>query len=138
MAWDLNHCVFIGRLTRDPELRHTSSGDAVCTFSIAVNGLKEDEVAFIPVETWGKSAENSSKFLNKGSQVCVEGSLKQDRWEKDGKKFNALKIRAGRIQFLDTKKQGGDNFQKDVSYNQPEYHNDHFPEGPEFQDDVPY
>jgi len=139
MAWDLNHCVFIGRLTRDPELRHTTGGDAVCTFSIAVNGYKEDEVCYITIESWGKSAENANKFLSKGSQVCVEGSLKQDRWEKDGKKMSTLKIRAGKIQFLDTRKQGGDyNYQKDAGPGQPEYQNNNYPDDTEFQDEVPY
>lgn len=112
MAYDLNTCILIGRLTRDPELRYTPGGDAICKFSIANNrGNRDEDVSFFNVVAWGKIAENVNKYLNKGSQVCVEGSLRQNRWEDSntGQKRSTVEINAGRVHFLGGIKGGGSN-----------------------------
>ena len=106
---DLNHVVLVGRLTRDPELRYTPQGAAVCDFSIAVNrkytkkdGEKVEEVAFIDVTSWNRMAEVAAEYLKKGRQVALAGSLVQDRWEDEatGQKRSKIRIQAQSLQFL--------------------------------------
>jgi single-strand DNA-binding protein len=102
----LNSVNIMGNLTRDPELKYTPSGKSVCSLSIANNrvytrqGEKVSEVSYFDVEVWGVSAENCSKYLSKGSGIIVEGRLKQDRWEKDGKTQSRVRITAASVHFL--------------------------------------
>ena len=102
----LNSVNMMGNLTRDPELKYTNSGKAVCNLSIAnnrvytTNGQKQTEVSYFDVEVWGAAAENCAKYLKKGRGVVVEGRLKQDRWEKDGKTQSKVKISANSVHFL--------------------------------------
>ena len=111
---DLNEVVLIGRLTRDPELRSTPQGSAVCSFSIATNrkfrkkdGSDGEDSCFVDIETWGRQAENCSQYLTKGSEVFVNGSLRLSRWEgKDGQKHSKLRVTARRVQFLRTSRNG--------------------------------
>jgi single-strand DNA-binding protein len=108
----LNSVNILGNLTRDPEMKYTPSGKAVCSLSIAnnriytKNGERVTEVSYFDVEVWGPIAENCSKYLTKGSGIVVEGRLRQDRWEKDGKTQSRVRILANNIHFL-PKKQGG-------------------------------
>lgn len=103
----------MGNLTRDPEMKYTPSGKAVCSLSIAnnrvytKNGEKVTEVSYFDVEAWGAVAENCSKYLTKGSGIIVEGRLRQDRWEKDGKTQSRVRITANNIHFM-PKKQGAE------------------------------
>lgn len=96
----------MGNLTRDPEIRYTPSGKAVCSLSIANNRVysknneKVTEVSYFDVDVWGPSADNCAKYLKKGSGIIVEGRLKQDRWEKDGKTQSRVRITANSIHFL--------------------------------------
>ncbi len=104
----LNRVLLIGNLTRDPELRYIPSGTAVANFGLATNrvyttqdGEKKEEVCFVEIVTWGKTAENCANYLSKGRQVFVEGRLQYDSWEtEDGQKRNRLRVRADRVQFL--------------------------------------
>ena len=102
----LNNVSIMGNLTRDPELRYTQAGKGVCNLSIAnnrvytANGEKKTEVSYFDVEVWGVVAENCAKYLKKGRGVIVEGRLKQDRWEKDGKTQSKVKISANAVHFL--------------------------------------
>lgn len=102
----LNSVNIMGNLTRDPELRYTQSGKAVCGLSIAnnqvfsKNGERVTDVSYFDIDVWGVQAENCSKYLSKGSGIVVEGRLKQDRWEKDGKTQSRVKITANSIHFL--------------------------------------
>lgn len=97
MANDANIVMISGRLTRDAELSYTNSGLAMLKFSIAVGSSykKNDEwvnnVDFFEGVMWGKKAEKFSGLI-KGDFVIATGSLKQDRWEKDGKKFSKVSI----------------------------------------------
>ena len=107
----LNSVNMMGNLTRDPELKYTPSGKAVCNLSIANNrvyskdGDKKEEVSFFDIEVWGVVAENCAKYLTKGSGIIVEGRLRQDRWEKDGKTQSRVRIAANSIHFMP--KRGG-------------------------------
>ena len=109
----LNSVNIMGNLTRDPEMKYIPSGKAVCNLSIAnnriytKNGEKVTEVSYFDVEVWGVVAENCSKYLTKGQGVIVEGRLRQDRWEKDGKTQSRVRISANNIHFL-PKKQNSD------------------------------
>ena len=108
----MNKIFEIGRLTRDPEVRYTQSGKAVCTFSIAVDdGYGENKKAyFFPVVVWNKAAEVCGNSLRKGSKVAVTGKLTSRQYENnEGKKVTVFEIVAdafGGVEFLD-KKQGG-------------------------------
>lgn len=112
----LNKVFLIGNLTRDPELRVTPKGTAICQFGIAVNrqfkdesGATRDETTFVDIEAWGKQGELVSKYLTKGSLAMVEGRLKLDQWEDktSGQKRSKLKVVLDNVQFLSTKPGGG-------------------------------
>jgi single-strand DNA-binding protein len=105
----LNKVLLIGNLTRDPELRVTPKGTAICQFGLAVNrqykdesGATRDETAFIDIEAWGKQGELVSKYLQKGSPAFIEGRLRFDSWEdkQSGQKRNKLKVVLENVQFL--------------------------------------
>jgi single-strand DNA-binding protein len=96
-----------GNLTRDPELRHTPQGQGVTSFTVAVNGYKDD-VAFVGVKAWnrgekGKLADICANSLKKGKPVIVTGKLKEERWEKDGKQISRLFVVADDVIFLGPK-----------------------------------
>ena len=102
-----NIVILIGNLTKDPELKYTPGGSAVCSFSVAVNkkwtgkdGEKKEDVAFIECEAWQKTAEIIAEYLKKGSPIYIEGELKQDRWEKEGQKHSKIKVKVSNVQFL--------------------------------------
>jgi single-strand DNA-binding protein len=116
----LNSVNIMGNLTRDPEIKYLPSGKGVCSLSIAnnrvytKNGEKVTEVSYFDVDVWGPSAENCSKYLTKGSGIIVEGRLRQDRWEKDGKAQSRVRITANAVHFL-PKKQASAQQAVDVS-----------------------
>lgn len=110
---DLNKVFLAGNLTRDPEVRHTPSGAAVCDLRMAINRRYRDqhdkdreEVVYVSVTVWGKQAENCGQYLSKGSPVLVEGRLKLDEWEKDGQKQSRLGVVGERVQFLSNRGSG--------------------------------
>jgi len=111
----VNKVMLLGNLTRDPELRYTPQGAAVCDFALALNrtytnkqtGQRVEEVAFVDVEAWGRTAETCAEYLKKGRQVFVEGRLKQDRWESpDGKKMSKVKVTAEQVTFVGSRPGG--------------------------------
>lgn len=105
----LNDVRLVGRLTRDPELRFTGKGAAVCRFDLAVNrrykdgtGEWKDDTSFIPVVVWREAGQRCGERLKKGSPVYVEGRLKSKSWEtKDGQKRSGLEVDARGVQFLE-------------------------------------
>ena len=110
-----NKVILLGNLTRDPELRYTPQGSAVCEFALALNyqytnkqtGQKVEEVSFIDIVAWGKTGEICAEYLKKGRQVMVEGRLKQDRWEaQDGKKMSKVRVTAENVQFVGSRPAG--------------------------------
>lgn len=104
----LNDVRLVGRLTRDPELRFTAKGQAVCRIDLAVNrrykdasGEWKDEASYIPVVVWREAAQRCSDRLKKGSPVYVEGRLRSRSWEtKEGQKRTSLEVDSRSIQFL--------------------------------------
>ena len=99
----MNHVTLIGRLTRDPELRYTPNGVAVCKFTLAVDRAfsKEKETDFIPIVVWQKLAEACGNNLGKGRLVAVEGRLQIRSYEKDGNKHRIAEVVASEVKFLD-------------------------------------
>ena len=105
----MNKAMLVGRLTRDPELRHTTTGRAVCQITVAINRpfTSQDgqrEADFINVVVWDKSAENVAKYVHKGSQVSVEGRIQTRSYDNtEGKKVYVTEVIAQSVQFLDSK-----------------------------------
>lgn len=108
----MNKVILIGNLTRDPELRRTNSGLAVCTFTLAVNRLKNkdgvSQADYITVQTWRTSAENCAKFLSKGRKVAIVGKLATRSYEKDGRKVYVTEVVADDVEFLTPRNYQGD------------------------------
>lgn len=151
----LNKVLLMGNLTRDPELRYTPNGMAVCDLSIAINrkysanGQDRDEVCFVDIVVWAKQAESCGKYLQKGAPLFVEGRLRNDNWEdKDGKKRSKMRITAERVQFLSSKSSGenrqqpnsADNYnnppnQNNYNNNYSNYSNNYQQPSPEYHDE---
>jgi single-strand DNA-binding protein len=109
-----NRVILVGNLTRDPELRYIPSGMAVTDIGLAVNDRRKnaqgewvEDTTFVDVTLWGRTAEVASEYLGKGSPVLIEGRLKLDTWEKEGKKQSKLRVVGERMQMLGAKGQGG-------------------------------
>lgn len=103
MSANYNKVLLIGNLTRDPDLRYTPSGTAVCNFGLAINHKYKDkeETTFVDLEAWQKSAETLAEYARKGDPIFIEGRLKLDSWEtQDGQKRNKLMVVCERFQFL--------------------------------------
>ena len=103
-----NKIIIVGNLGRDPELRYTPQGNAVCNFSMATNEKRKDKTGelqdittWFRITLWGRQAENASKYLQKGSSVYIEGRLKLDEWtDRDGNTRQTLDVTATDMQFL--------------------------------------
>lgn len=120
----LNVVVLQGRMTRDPELRHTQAGKAVTSFSLAVerdfksNGEKETD--FIDVVAWGQTAEFVCSYLGKGRMIGVTGRLQVREWkDRDGNRRRNAEVQADRVYFLDNKRDNGYDAPSD--YGMPSY-----------------
>ncbi|MDP2632480.1 MAG: single-stranded DNA-binding protein [Candidatus Curtissbacteria bacterium] len=109
----LNKVLLIGNLTRDPELRYTPSGAAVCSFGLATNrtyvasdGTKKEEAEFIKIVSWNKLAELCSQLLTKGRKVYVEGRLQTRSWETpDGQNRQTTEVVIDDMRILDSRKE---------------------------------
>ena len=111
----INSVVVVGNLTRDPELRHTPSGMAVCSLRIAVNTRRKDAATgqwgekpnYFDVTVWGQQGENCAQYLAKGRQVGIQGRLEWREWDaQDGTKRQAVEIIADSVQFLGSRGEG--------------------------------
>ncbi len=108
-----NRVILVGNLTRDPELRYLPSGMAVSDVTLAVNDRFKrndqwvEEVTFVDITLWARTAEIANEYLSKGSPVLIEGRLKLDRWEKDGQKHSKLKVIGEKMQMLGSREGGG-------------------------------
>ncbi|MBQ6631792.1 MAG: single-stranded DNA-binding protein [Romboutsia sp.] len=102
----MNLATLVGRLVKDPELKYIpGSGMAVANFTVAIDrdfstkdGKKETD--FIDIQVWGKSAENCANYIGKGSLVGIQGSIRVEKYEKDGERRTFIKINANKVQFL--------------------------------------
>jgi single-strand DNA-binding protein len=117
-----NKITIVGNLGKDPELRYTPQGDAVCNLSIATNEKKKDKAGelqdvttWFRVTLWRRQAENASKYLTKGSQVYIEGRLRIEEWtDRDGGNRYTLEVQGTDMQFLGGgAKGGGDDYHRD-------------------------
>ncbi len=118
-----NKVILVGNLTRDCELRYLPSGSAVCTTGIATNrkfkaqnGEQKEEVCFIDITFFGRTAEIANQYLGRGKKVLVEGRLKLDQWtDQNGGKRSKHSVTADTLQMLDSK---GSNSGENNNYNQ--------------------
>ncbi len=104
MAKSINQVILMGRLTRDPETRTTSSGKTIVSFSLAVDrGGQEDQADFFDVTAWEKLGELVAQYLSKGRRCLVQGRLRQDSWDdkETGKKRSKVEVVATDVTFLD-------------------------------------
>ena len=144
MANDLNKVFLIGRLTRDPELKSTSSGSYFCKFSVASNrtifkkeGESREEVGFFDCTAWGKLAEVISKYVHKGRRVGIDGSLRWSQWEnQEGKKQSKVEIHVENFQFLDAKQAEGTMVETPSFQDAPV--SNHEKSSPINDDDIPF
>jgi single-strand DNA-binding protein len=110
----VNKVILVGRLGRDPETRYTSSGQAVCNFSIATDetykdrsGERQKRTEWHKIVMWGKLAEIAQQYLKKGSQVYLEGRIQSRQWDdKEGQKRTSFEIVANTMKMLDSKSAG--------------------------------
>ncbi len=114
---NINRVFLAGNLTRDPQVRFLANEKAVAEFGLAINrkfkagdGSLKEEVTFVDIEVWGRTAELCSQYLTKGRGCFIEGRLKLDTWEdkKDGSKRSKLRVVADNVQFLDGGKGRGE------------------------------
>ena len=113
-ASNVNVVVITGNLTRDPELRHTGGGTAVCDLRVAVNSRRKDQngnwvdkANYFDVTVWGNQGESCAQYLAKGRPVGVDGRLDWREWEaQDGSKRQAVEIVADTVQFLGSRGEG--------------------------------
>lgn len=104
MAKSINQVILMGRLTRDPEVRTTTTGKTITSFSIAVDrGGQDDQADFFDVTAWEKLGELVSQYLSKGRRCLVQGRLRQDSWDdkETGKKRSKVEVVATDVTFLD-------------------------------------
>ena len=111
-----NKVILMGNLTRDPELRYTPKGTAIAKIGLAVNrvwtneaGEKKEEVTFVDVDIFGRTAENVGQYMRKGRPILIEGRLKLDQWDdkQTGQKKSKLGVVAETVQFLGSANGGG-------------------------------
>ncbi|QDS92680.1 Single-stranded DNA-binding protein [Roseimaritima multifibrata] len=109
-----NRVVLVGNITRDIELRHTPGGTAVTDIGMAINDRRKgqngewvEEVTFVDVTLWGRTAEVAGEYLGKGAPILVEGRLKLDTWEVEGQKKSKLRVVCERMQMLGGRSGGG-------------------------------
>ena len=113
---NLNKVMLMGNLTRDPEIKYTPKGTAIANFGIAVNrtytpegGEKREEVTFIDLEAFGRTAEIIGEYFKKGRPIFIEGRLKLDQWDDKttGKKMSKLRVVVDTFEFLGSREGGG-------------------------------
>ena len=110
----INRVVLVGNLTKDPELRHTQSGMAVCSLRLAVNTRRKDETGqwvdkpnYFDITVWGNQGERCAQYLSKGRPVAIDGRLEWREWEtQEGNKRQAVEVVADTVQFLGSRGDG--------------------------------
>ena len=147
MAEDINHVTLVGRLTRDAELKYTNSGYPVANFSLANTQRRKrgdewvDEGHFFDCQMFGKRAESLSRYLLKGKQLGIEGQLRQDRWEQEGRTRSKVLISVNNIQLLGSRSDGSAGApQRDDRDEQDTVppRSAGIPSADEFADDIPF
>ena len=119
-----NKIIIVGNLGKDPELRYTPQGTAVCSFSVATNekrrdktGEMQDATTWFRVTLWNKQAETASKYLTKGSQIYIEGRLRIEEWtDRENQTRQSLEVNATDMQFI-----GSNTNSRSDEYSSEEY-----------------
>lgn len=102
----MNKAFIVGNLTREPEVKTTTTGQTVCNFTIAVSRrFKKDETDYIPIVVWNKQAENCGKYLSQGSKVSVSGEIQTRNYEGKNGKVYVTEVVADEVEFLSSKTQ---------------------------------
>jgi single-strand DNA-binding protein len=131
----LNKGILMGRLTRDPELRHTQSGTAVCSFTLAIDRDRKDangekQTDFIDCVAWNKQAEFVAQWFSKGMMAIVVGRIQSRKWQdQNGNNRTAIEINCEEVSFGETKKNRDSNSGRQ---------NSDFADMPEEDSDVPF
>lgn len=147
-----NKVIIVGHLGRDPELRYTPQGSAVCNFSMATTDKRRDKsgefqevTTWFKVTLWEKKAEVAAKYLTKGTQVYIEGRLRVEEWtDRDGKNRSTLEVQGTEMQFLSSGGGRSDDFAGGESSNEAEFAGPADPPASEFarpakaNDDIPF
>ena len=144
MAGDINRVTLVGRLTRDPELRHLASGTPVLQIGLAVNGRQRDDAGnwtdkpnFFDVKVFGNQAEMLAQNLTKGRRIGVDGRLDWSSWEAaDGGKRSKVEVVAQSVQFLDSRGEGGEGGERQFVPAAATAGNEDF--GGSADDDIPF
>lgn len=142
---DVNVVVLVGRLVRDAELKYTSSGYPICKFSLAINRRRKqgdqwvEEANFFDINLWGKRGEAITQYLTKGTQVGIQGELRQNKWEQDGQPRSKVEITANDIQLLGGGRGGSNQSAQSGEGSQtPSYGPQDFNSQDNFEDDIPF
>jgi single-strand DNA-binding protein len=146
MAASVNRVVVVGNLTRDPELRHTPSGMAVCSLRIAVNSRQKqadgqwgEKPNYFSVTVWGQQGENCAQYLSKGRPVAVDGRLDWREYQaQDGTKREAIEIVADSVQFLGSRGDGEGGGQPQFVPASAQAAEADFPPAAAADDDIPF
>lgn len=102
----MNKAFIVGNLTREPEVKTTTTGQTVCNFTIAVSRrFKKDETDYIPIVVWNKQAENCGKYLSQGSKVSVSGEIQTRNYEGKNGKVYVTEVVADEVEFLGSRPQ---------------------------------
>ncbi len=149
-----NRVILVGNVTRDPELRYISSGTAVTDLGLAVNDRRKnpngewvEETTFVDVTLWARQAEVACEYLSKGAPVLIEGRLKLDQWETDGKKMSKLRVVGERMQMLGGRGGGGGgggggsrggSSTQNTEYSQPDNGGSDFSSSDDGGSDIPF
>jgi single-strand DNA-binding protein len=146
-----NKVILMGNLTRDPELRYTPKGTAIAKIGLAVNrnwtsesGEKKEEVTFVDVDVFGRTAENVGQYMRKGRPILIEGRLRLDQWDdkQTGQKKSKLSVVAETVQFLGSPTGGGEGGSPAPAKSRPAASSAPAPESgdaePPHDDDVPF
>jgi single-strand DNA-binding protein len=147
-----NKVILVGNLTRDPELRYTPKGMAIAKIGLAVNrnwtneaGEKKEEVTFVDVDIFGRTAENVAQYMKKGRPILIEGRLRLDQWDdkQTGQKRSKLGVVAETVQFLGSPTgggggEGGEAPRRQAPASAPAPSASSEPDMPPSDDDVPF
>ena len=141
----INRVVLVGNLTKDPELRHTPSGTAVCNLRLAVNTRRKDETGqwvdkpnYFDITVWGNQGERCAQYLSKGRPVAVDGRLEWREWETpEGNKRQAVDVVADSVQFLGSRGEGEGGGGGYIPASTPAAPGGEFPTSPT-DDDIPF
>ncbi|TVR12198.1 MAG: single-stranded DNA-binding protein [Planctomycetota bacterium] len=125
MSVSINRVILAGNVTRDPELKSLGNDRQVASFALAINrrwrdsgGQQHEDVTFVDLEAWGRTASLAQQYLHKGDPCCIEGRLRLDQWkDSNGKNQSRLKVVVEQLQFLSSQRPGHARY--DNGYQQP-------------------